>query len=91
MNDRTKIEAASVEAAEAAVAVLQILHFPPDASLLEADDCFYYYHDLKKYVKPLRFLLGRQERFLFTWNLSIKVNATFLFLHLCFFQIYFPG
>ena len=62
MNDRTKIEAASVEAAEAAeaaVAVLQILHFPPDASLLEADDCFYYYHDLKKYVKPLRFLLGR--------------------------------
>ena len=56
MNDRTKIEAASVEAAEAAVAVLQILHFPPDASLLEVDDCFYYYHDLEKICKTFKIL-----------------------------------
>ena len=56
LNDRIKIEAASVEAAEAAVAVLQILHFPPDASLLEADDCFYYYHDLEKICKTVNIL-----------------------------------
>ena len=44
----TKNKVASVEAVEAVL--LQILHFPPDASLLKAAD-FYYCHDLKKQKK----------------------------------------
>ena len=38
----TSKAAEAAEAAEAAAAVLQILHFPPDASLLEADGFYYF-------------------------------------------------
>ena len=51
----TSKAAEAAEAAEAA-AVLQILHFPPDASLLEADG-FYYFGLEKKRSSRKTYLL----------------------------------